>query len=58
MLLAFARCEFLLVAAEGEVLCWLRSVFCLVVPRGDIGLSPSSGLIAPVTLPERVFGLG
>ena len=58
MLLAFARCEFLLVAAEGEVLRWLRSVFCLVVPRGDIGLSPSSGLIAPGTLPERVFGLG
>ena len=49
MLLAFARCEFLLVAAEGEVLCWLRSVFCLVVPRGDSWLSPTSGLIAPGT---------
>ena len=49
MLLAFARCEFLLVAADGEVLCWFAQSFCLVVPRGEIGLSPSSGLMAPGT---------
>jgi hypothetical protein len=58
VLLAFARFELVLVAADGEVLCWFAQSFCLVVPRGEIGLSPSSGLYGARNPPERGFGLG